>query len=384
MSPRNRKEQYKDLPDNTYPNKVGNHIYYYWEHPLESWREQLGKDQPEAIKQGIRLNRMLASMGINPSIRVKPVSGPTLGQAIKECRNKIINKSSSASTQQGRRDRLNRLDKGLGHQPVTISVQELSDFFEPMIDTAYVRLTHTLGLVFDHCYRRGYLPLNYQNPVTVLEKRTIPEAVRERLSLEMFKQIYGEASEALQITMDIMLHTTLRPGDVVHLRFDQISDNRIRVKTRKTGKAIAIKLSEEEEDLIIKRAKRTGIVSPFVVHRIFRVSRRKNTRQKKDHPTQLTVPYLSCEFRAIRDKLGICKNLSAAQRPSLYETRSLASVLFVEQGRNIEQIQSLMAHTGQDMTEHYIHNRRENYEEVEAGLSLELLGNTVVSQFVSN
>jgi len=115
---------------------------------------------------------------------------------------------------------------------------------------------------------------------------------------------------------------------------------------------------------IIQRARKSGIASPLVVHRLF--DKRGRHCKTKAHPTQLTVQWLSTQFKNTRDKLGI----GGLHPPSLYETRSLASWLYDQQKRPRKEIQALMAHTEEGTTDMYVEARREVYEEVWAGLSL--------------
>ena len=62
--------------------------------------------------------------------------------------------------------------------------------------------------------------------------------------------------------------------------------------------------------------------------------------------------------------------LGGEHPPTLYEIRSLASRLYKEQGRGMKEIQGLMAHTSEEMTELYVEGRMNNYTEVHSGLKV--------------
>ncbi len=96
----------------------------------------------------------------------------------------------------------------------------------------------------------------------------------------------------------------------------------------------------------------------------------RNYSKLKTHPTQLTADYIGDVFTDIRDMLGIHANLPAKERPPLADVRSLSSWLYEQNGRDPKAIQDLMHHAGQEMTEHYMCSRREDFIQVKAGLDL--------------
>lgn len=366
MPPRKRKPENRDLPPNLYTNTVNGITYYYFEHPIHHWREQLGTDRVAAIKTASALNSAIAREGIDPGVRAPKVEGKTVGQVITEYLPKALAKSRSKLTHKNYTNQIKRLNNEFGTRPLkAVTVLELSNFLEPLPDRTYKVLRFHLVGIFALALARGYLPHGYGNPAAVLESRSEPKAVRDRLMLADYHRIYAIAPEWLQIAMELMLHTGLRPIDVRNLRFEQFIDGCIYTEIRKNRKHICIELNDYEQSLI-RRARKSGIASPFIVHRMPLRKGIKRTSQDKSHPTQLTHDLLSRTFSDLRDSLGI----GSDHPPPLYEIRSLSSWLYEQQGRDVSEIQGLLAHTGERMTEHYIYDRRHEFERVRAGLEL--------------
>lgn len=366
MPPRRRKPENKDLPLNMYTNTVGGTVYYYFEHPIQHWREQLGTDRVSAVRTAKALNSAIEREGINPAERAPKILGKTVSEVIAEYLPKALAKSRSKLTHKNYTNQIERLDQQFGRRPLkAITVLELSEYLNPLPDRTYIVLRRHLVGIFALALARGYLPHGYGNPAEVLEKRSEPDAVRERLTLEDYHRIYQRAPEWLQIGMELMLHTGLRPIDSRNLRFDQFMDGCLYTEIRKNCKHICIELNDYEQSLI-KRARKSGIASPYIIHTMPRRRGLGSPSKDKAHPTQLTHDQFSRTFSNIRDELGI----GGENPPPLYEIRSLSSWLYEQAGRDIDGIRALMAHTGERMTEHYIYDRRHEFERVQAGLVL--------------
>src|SRR5690606_31788163 len=167
-----------------------------------------------------------------------------------------------------------------------ITTREISDYLEKIPLTYRSKQRNEVIRLFDYALARGYLPHNYGNPAKVTGFQAAPRPVQMRLGYADYQRIYAEAPGWLQILMDIMLHTTLRPGDALRLRFEQYYDGALHTQVRKSKKYLRIELDSDEQ-AIIKRARQSGIASPYIVHRM--PKRKRTMAAEKTHPTQITV-----------------------------------------------------------------------------------------------
>lgn len=377
MPPRKRKDENSTLPPNLYTNKVGERTYFYFEHPVYHDRHQLGTDRAVAIDAVIAINRALGGIARQPK-----VEGLTVSSIIDEHRPRRLEKLGSGSAKKRAKNALERFAKAIGTKSIrTITTRQISNYLDQIPLTHRSKHRNEIIRLFDYALARGYLPHNYGNPAKVTEFQGSPPAQRRRLGYVHYKAIYDGAPVWLQLLLDIMLHTTLRPGDALRLRLDQYRDGALYTQVRKTGKFLRIELDQAEQQ-IIRRARSTGIASPYIVHRMPERKSRLRIAAEREHPTQIMLDQASREFSRIRDELSICADLPANRRPSLYEVRSLASWLYEQAGRDRSEVAALMAHTSEQMTAHYQDSGRVNYVTVRAGLSLPNLGNTVLDHTI--
>lgn len=364
MPPRKRKTENEDLPPNTYTNKVGKITYYYFEFPDTHEREQLGSDKCAAIKTGKALNAALGH------VARKPRPQHTIASVAAEWLPKRQDRLGSASAQRRAKDALKRISDRFGARSIRdLSTREISDYLDQIPASYRNKFRIEIVRLFDFALARGYLPHNYGNPAAVTEYIAEPPAQRMRLGYADYQKIFERAPVWLQALLDIMLHTTLRPGDALRLRFDQFYDGALHTQVRKTGKYLRIELDAPEQ-AIIRRARSSGIASPYIVHRMPLRKGKNHMAAEKDHPTQVALDMASRRFSEIRDELKIGAEKPANQRPSLYEVRSLASWLYDQSGRDRADVAALMAHTSEQMTAHYQDDRRVNFVTVRAGLKV--------------
>ena len=346
--PRKRKTENEDLPFNVYQSGG----YYRWEHPRSGKSKGLGRNRAIAIAEGHQYNESLVRMGVDPSTR-DITHVPDLGTVIKEATPKILARYKSKLTRRNAKGHLKRMARELGNNPIDCPIPVIASWFEDLPDTTHVRCKTLLDRVYKYAYRQGYIPLTTESPASILENRKLPDAKRERLTLNQFNAIREHAPAWFQTALDLMLHTTLRPGDLCNLRYSQLKGNQLRLTVSKSDKPIAIVLSPAEVE-IINASRSHGGLSPYIVHKRHR------------NGTKVSVWMLSNEFRTIRNRLGI----GGDNPPSLYEVRSLSAWLYERSGRSRVDIQGLMAHTDKGMTDHYIDSRRDAVVSVRAGLEL--------------
>lgn len=364
--PRKRSIENEDLPPNVYYRTAGGTKYYYYEYPDTFEREELGSDRYGAIKTGKALNSALGHMSRRPKQSV-----PTIGSVIAEWMPKRIERLKSDSAKKSARNGLEQIRRQFGKRGLReVGTPKISDFLETIPLTYRSKRRNEFIRLFDYAISRGYLPHNYGNPARVTEYQGEPPAQRMRLGYADFQAIYQEAPDWLQILMDTMLHTTLRPGDALRLKLDQFYDGYLHTQVRKSLKYLRIELDVNEQ-LIIKRARQTGIASPFVIHRMPIRKGKKRLAAERSHPTQVMLDQASREFSKIRDRLKICSHVETKKRPSLVEIRSLGLWLYGEMNdRDQLETQALAAHTSEEMTEYYQDDRRVNFVTVRAGLKI--------------
>lgn len=361
MPPRDRRPENRDLEPNVYANRVGRYTYYYWEHPVTKERGQLGKDKDEANEAARELNAYVQGQKRTPRVRL-----PT-AKVIAEWLPKRQARLGSEHSKKRARLILTRFSKALGKQSLfNVGTLEITEWLDSEPESGRAKARNEAIKLYDYALARGYLPHNYGNPAKVTEYTPPPKAVRMRLGYADYAKIYDRAPEWLQIAMEIMLHTAMRPDNAVNIRHDQFFDGALHSQIKKSGRHLRIELNDKEQ-AIFKRSRASGIASPYLVHKL-PGKKGKPLSRYKDHPTQLSVEQVSREFSRIRDALGIGSDAEPGQRPTLYEIRSLSLYLYGEQGRL--DAQQLADHTSEKMTNYYQSDRRVVYTTVKAGLKI--------------
>lgn len=212
------------------------------------------------------------------------------------------------------------------------------------------------------------------NPATRKKLKKLDGKKRKRLSLDDFIRIKNHAPLWLRTAMELSLQTAQARLEVSRIKYSIKSpsygesgciwfdtpNNGIygtlyinRQKTKdKEAAHIAIPIGEQLKRIIDDS--RDHVLSPYVVHRM----PEKATKQNKnvDHFTQVDASYLSKAFSAIRDEIGIMRNLPIEYRPTFHEIRALSAHLFEQQGINP---QARMAHSDEKSTKVYTKNHIE-------------------------
>lgn len=101
--------------------------------------------------------------------------------------------------------------------------------------------------------------------------------------------------------MDLGLHTLQRPGDVLLLRWEDMTPTSLRVVQRKTGKKLEI---GPPLGAVLDRC-RDQVLSPFIVHRLPEKMRPRGMRAKsRVHHTQVLLKQAEREFDEVRTISG--------------------------------------------------------------------------------
>lgn len=375
MPPRNRKPENEQLPPNVYTNVAKGLVYYYWQHPISLAKHPLGRDRDKAIERAKLLNAGIASMGVDPLVRAQKPVGMTVAELIKKYEPTAMKKLGSDNSRKATTNYLERIEAAIGDLVLTrITVKDLSTAFADLPDSTYIKMRTELVKLFSYALSQGDIPHHIGNAAGVMEKRSEPKVQRQRLTLEDYKKIYKheDTPEYLRVAMDLMLHLTARPNDVIHLKFSQVDGDTLITNIRKNNVIQGIKLHQQELE-IIQRARRSGIVSPYIVHALpDRHVASVHQSKEKAHPTQLTLDKLSGKFSEIRDELKIGHG-KKGKPPTLYEIRSLATRMYEEQGRIDDDLSKILGHLDRNTKDIYRDPR--NLQKIiiaEAGLKVDM------------
>jgi hypothetical protein len=127
------------------------------------------------------------------------------------------------------------------------------------------------------------------------------------------------APEWFQIALDLAIQSLQRREDLVVMKLtDELEPDWLFVDQQKveghgTGH-IKIKIGAELR-AVLTRARRAGILSPFIIHRKPQ-KRQRRVMDAKEHWTQLSPEMLTRKFQELRDQLHLCDHLTPA--PEFY------------------------------------------------------------------
>ena len=374
MAPRKRLRRNVDLPPNLYSNKVGAVTYYRYRRPDTGTFHSLGTVKGTAIADARQLNSVL----MQPADRVGQVLGTTeqtMAHLIDRYRKEFLPEQNLRdSTMQLIGYRLNRFEKDLGTQPVeSFDVKAMAEYLDDNFQRdSYVKHRTTLTDLFKFAQMKGLYPSDLPNPAAATYPKAGYEKQRQRLTLEQFKAIYAIAPEWLQNAMELGLVTLQGRAEVINMRFSDFDEKAgtiqvVRQKVQKHEHAFLL-IESPRLATVVSRARRSGIVSPFIVHRD---PERRNKAKDRQHWSQLTANHFSAEFRRVRDETGLFDEVPREKRPTFHEVRALGSWLYKKQGfDNDGYVKPLMAHADEKMTEHYQKGHEQEWVRVKAELDV--------------
>lgn len=348
MSPRPRSQKNRDLPPNLYERKGR----YYYRRPTDGVEVYLGGDRAEA-KRAAKQANIHFSDDAGLAAKAIGVSSHTVAKAIERWLTEdVAHRKLKPGTLENIRYRCARLTADLGRRMVdAITTKDVADWLDELDGDAYKTHRSTLSQVCDFAITKGWLKTN---PVTPTKPRKPGiKKQRERLTLEAFNAIYALVEPWMQVAMDVSLVTLQRRGDVVRMKFtDEIAGNLL-VEQEKTGAALEVAIGDELR-AIIRRARQSGMVSPYIVHR-----RQQRKAKGNEHRTQVTPEMVSRAFADARDSLPEFAGMPMAQRPTFHEIRALGGRLYEKAGWTMPEIQALMGHADEEMTKHYLEGHAE-------------------------
>lgn len=377
MAPRKRLLKNRSLPANLYVLRKNGAEYYSYRHPITKMIHSLGTDKKKAIASARQLNMILVKED-DLTRKVLGNSGHTLSALIDRYREEMLpRKNLSNSTLQLYEYRLNRFIEDLGSKPLEyFTTQTVAEYLDSTFKgNAYVKHRGTLVDLFRFGMTKGWLD---DNPAETTFAKSEDKKKRQRMTMEQFKAIHSKAPGWLKNAMELALVTLQGRYEICNMKFEDIQDGYLYITREKTKKNewsnIRIQVTSDIT-AVVKRARKSGIVSPFIIHR---EPERRNRAKGREHWTQLTLNDFSARFREIRDEIKLFESIPKEQRPTFHEIRALGSWLYEKAGHETTYVQRLMAHADEKMTEYYQSGHEKKWLEARAELSLkQLLSDTV-------
>jgi integrase len=284
-------------------------------------------------------------------------------------------KDIKESTKYHEVNRINRLKEDLKTESVyDFTVRSAAEYLDKnFTKNSYVKHRGSLRELFDFAKRKGLY--DKENPVSATESKTKQSniKIRQRMTLQQYKELHAAAPDWLKNAMDFSLITLQGRSEVVSAKFADIDEEKktIRIIRKKTDKHewafLELEISPQLDE-VIKRCRASNIASPFIIHR---QPERINPDKSKEHWSQILPNFLSKGVNETRAELSSFKNLEKEEMPSFHEIRSLGSYLYSKAGFNNEEyVQPLMAHADVEMTKKYQSGHQITWTKVRADLDI--------------
>jgi len=352
-------------PPNLYTCKDG----FRYRHPITHKDTWMGKDRAKAFEAARKLNAMLTAGNDLVSRVIAP--SETIDDAIKVFREEDIpGRGWAQKTSDLYKNILDRMSAAIGKREISgFAVRDCATFVKEVTESPRARQQFRLALqwVLACAVEEGWIETN---PALQTRKANYKRA-RDRLTKDVYDSIHAKAAPWLQNAMDLSLLTLLRREDIVSLCFADVRDDALWVVPGKTEGSTGVRLKiaiEPKGDLaaLIVRC-RDSIVSPYLIHRLpDRALPRDKRAKSRAHHTQVLPEQLSRAFAEARDEAEI----EGDNPPTFHEIRSLGGALLREAGWSKAQVQELMTHTSESMTQHYLEGHDAPWTEVKTGIKL--------------
>ena len=303
--------------------------YYYDHGPGPDGRriwEKLGKSRSQAKKR----------WGQIESERSAPPSGETVAAMIHYYRRKHLH-GLAPRTQHDRNLILDRLEKVFGPmRPAAVTPQHIAQYLEQHPSaTAANRDITVLSVVFKKGMRAS---MATSNPCQGVEKNS--EKARDRYIEDWeFAAVKASAEDWMQAVMDLAYATGMRLGDLLKLRWSDVTEDGLAFRSGKTGQRQVMEITPELEDTLA-RLKRARPVSGMVV-----VCTRKGQPYS---PTGFSQIFARRVKRAIKNKVLL-------EPFTFHDIRAKSATDYEEQGGDP---QALLGHTTRQQTETYLRSKK--------------------------
>lgn len=350
------------------PNLYESDGYYSWRNPLTGDYFGIGRNRADAFDQAIEANIRIAKMRGKPRLAERITGDRTRTVAAwEEKYATVLDKHElTPATRSNYRTFSKRVVALLGGKPMkTVTALDVSEGLERIaVEEGMPRTAHAvrayMRLSFEQAIQHGWLDAN---PVRITRIVGDTSVKRARLTLDVFNRVYESApTEWLRNAMALALVSAQRREDVARAEFKDFRDGGwwLTQASEKTDHPHRICIPQEIKPTgfhlslgdVVSQARRTGVVSTYVVHQTER-------RGKSDRGRALRLSTISRVFTETVEALGI--DWGDKTPPTFHEIRSLAARLYGDQGVNV---QALLGHSDPDTTAIYQNSRGQDYVRV--------------------
>ncbi|ELU6036740.1 phage integrase Arm DNA-binding domain-containing protein [Salmonella enterica] len=347
-------------------------VYWQYKHPVTGKFHSLGTDAEEARQVASEANDIIAEqrtrqiLSVNEKIARMRESREFITVttwlerylAIQQERLETGDIKLNSVKQKKKPVELLRQHSGMMYLK-DITTLEIAEVVDAVKAQGYNRMAQvvrtTLIDVFKEAQHAGHVPPGYNPAQATRQPRN--RVIRERLSLEEWKEIYAAAEHHppyLQCAMLLAVVTGQRIGDISRMKFSDIWDDMLHVEHEKTGAKVALPLSLRCEALNITLREvvakcRDAVVSKYLVH--FRHSTSQATRGDRVSANSITTT-----FKKARNRTGI--SWPDRKAPTFHEQRSLSERLYEAQGIDT---QKLLGHKSPQQTAKYHDDRGKDW-----------------------
>jgi len=188
-----------------------------------------------------------------------------------------------------------------------------------------------LRLVFSYAVENDLLD---SNPAVGIGR--VKQVARDRLlSPSEYERIYTKASPKLQVTMDLCYLTAQRIGDVLAIRYTDITDAGIAFKQAKTGAKLLVSWTPELRSVVERAKALHGNVRAFTLLH----------GHKGKPPT----------YWAVRDAWDRAVAAAKVTDAHIHDIRAMSATAAEEAGMNPT---ALLGHTSPQMTKRYLRSKK--------------------------
>lgn len=347
MAARRRTHKTKDLPPNLYCRNG----YYSFRDPRSGKEYGLGRDKRIAVNEAIAANMTMMPSAVSLADRLNGKEILLFDELLNVFTDELKSRGLSHKTMKDYESKIKHITQQFAGVPVEkVTTRGISNFLDKMINegkNASANLFRsTLSDIFKTGIRKGII---VNNPVsnTRAAKVTIE---KDRLLLVEYKKIREEAEKMppwVGLSLDLALVTGQRIGDLIKMKWSDVSDKKLNVIQSKTKKMLSISLDHGiiEFNLTIKS----------VLDSI------KNLNEGSDKVLGgRSTRVVTNSYRAARD----AANIEWRSKPApFHEIRSLSGRLYLRQ-KNIEFAQNILGHETVAMTSKYIDGRQKEWLDV--------------------
>lgn len=347
MAARRRTHKTKDLPTNLYC-RGG---YYSFRDPRTGKEYGLGRDKRIAVNEAVAANLMMTPSTVSLVDKINGKEVVLFDELIDSFVADLKNRRLSEKTIKDNNNKIKHISLAFSGVPLNnITTKEISIFLDKKISEgkkSYANvLRTTLSDIFKTGIRKGVTSVN---PVADTRANKV-EIEKDRILLDEYKKIREEASKMaawVGLSLDLALVTGQRVGDLIKMRWSDVSDKKLNVVQSKTKKMLSISLDHGIEEFnltirsVLESIKNLNDGSEMVL----------GGRSQKA---------VTDAYRKARD----AANIKWRSKPApFHEIRSLSGRLYLKQ-QNIEFAQNILGHATVEMTSKYIDGRQKEWIDV--------------------